>query len=131
MSCSSPPGVSAQGPEGHGPHLLLGRPAEPAQRRQPSFPCQLGPAVQILSAHQQLQSHLPAAPRQGTRDTEMIHLVTHIKLLLFLYHFGPKICISKSDEKCCAIQPCANWFCFFHITEPHRYDLVCQLYDYH
>lgn len=57
-------GVSAEGSEGHGSHLLLCCPAKPAQ--QPSqIPCCSCPLVQILIAHQQLQSHLSATTRQG------------------------------------------------------------------
>lgn len=58
------PGVAVKGAEGHGSHLLLSRPEQPAQQHS-QIPRRLHPLVQILIAHQQLQSHLPAATRQG------------------------------------------------------------------
>lgn len=57
-------GVSDEGVEGHSSHLLLSCPEQPAQQHS-QIPRRPHPLVQILIAHQQLQSHLSAATCQG------------------------------------------------------------------
>lgn len=62
--CVCVTGVAVEGSEGHGSHLLLSCPEQPAQQHS-QIPRRLRPLVQILIAHQQLQSHLSAATCQG------------------------------------------------------------------
>ena len=61
-------GVSAESIEGHGSYLLLSRAPQPAQRRSQIPLVHLASPAEISLSTQQLQSHLPTAPRQGTPD---------------------------------------------------------------